>query len=305
MSAFLIRRLLQALLAVWVVVTLVFVLLHVAGDPIDVLAPDDMTQAQRADLERSLGLDQPFLLQYGRFLLNLTQGDLGISYFSRQPAMGLVLERFPTTLRLILTSLTMAILIGVPLGIWAAVNAGGVIDSGLRFMSVIGISAPTFWIGILLILVFSVQLEWLPSSGNATWQHYLLPAFTLALYRIAFFTRMVRSSMLDVLSQDFIRTGRSKGLSERLVTYKHAFRNALVPFVTIVGLQFGSLLSGAVVTETIFAWPGMNRLVLTAMYNLDYPIILSFAVVVAVLFAAINLIVDLLYGVIDPRVRYG
>lgn len=305
MSAFLIRRLLQAILAVWIVVTLVFVLLHVAGDPIDVLAPDDMTQAQRADLERSLGLDQPFLVQYGRFLVNLSQGDLGISYFSRQPAMRLVLERFPTTLRLILVSLTMAIAIGVPLGVWAAVNAGGFIDSLLRFMSVIGISAPTFWIGILLILVFSVQLEWLPSSGNATWQHYLLPAFTLALYRIAFFTRMVRSSMLDVLSQDFIRTGRSKGLSERLVTYKHAFRNALVPFVTIVGLQFGSLLSGAVVTETIFAWPGMNRLVLNAMYNLDYPIILSFAVVVAVLFAAINLIVDLLYGVIDPRVRYG
>lgn len=305
MSAFLLRRLLQAILAVWIVVTLVFVLLHVAGNPINVLAPEDMTQAQRAELERSLGLDQPFYVQYGRFLLSLSQGDLGISYFSRQPAMRLVLERFPTTLRLILVSLAMAMAIGVPLGIWAAVNAGGTVDSLLRFLSVIGISAPTFWVGILLILVFSVQLEWLPSSGNATWRHYLLPAFTLALYRIAFFTRMVRSSMLDVLSQDFVRTGRSKGLSERMVTYKHALRNALVPFVTIVGLQFGSLLSGAVVTETIFAWPGMNRLVLTAMYNLDYPIILSFAVVVAVLFAAINLIVDLLYGVIDPRVRYG
>ncbi|MEM7736291.1 MAG: ABC transporter permease [Deinococcota bacterium] len=305
MSTFLIKRLFQAVLAVWIVVTLVFVLLQVAGNPIDVLAPDDMTQLQRQDLARSLGLDQPLHIQYGRFLTNLVQGDLGISYFSRQPAMGLVLERFPATLRLILVALAMALTLGIPLGVWAAVNAGGPLDSALRFMSVIGISAPTFWIGILFILVFSVQLEWLPSSGNASWQHYILPGFTLALYRIAFFTRMVRSSMLDVLSQDFVRTGRSKGLSERLVTYKHAFRNALVPVITIVGLQFGSLLSGAVVTETIFAWPGMNRLVLTAMYNLDYPIILSFAVIVALLFAGINLIVDVLYGLIDPRVRYG
>lgn len=305
MTSFLLRRVVQALFTVWVVATLVFVLLQVAGDPAEILAPPDMNQVQVEELRRELGLDRPVIVQYGLFLANLLQGDMGISYYNRRPALRLVLERLPATLELVAAALAIALLAGVPLGLAAALTAGRRLDRALRFVSVIGISAPTFWIGIMLILVFSVEADLLPSSGRGSPANLVLPAVTLSLFSLAFFLRIVRSSFLEVLGLDYVRTARAKGLARFTVNVKHALRNALIPFVTIAGLQFGQLLTSSVVTETIFAWPGMNRLVLNAMYRLDYPIILAFAVVVAVTFATINLIVDLFYGLIDPRVRHA
>ncbi len=298
-------RFLQMVFAVWAVATLVFLFLQLTGDPMELLAPEDMTEAQVEELRKAYGLDQPIHVQYLVYMKNLLRGDLGVSWTSGEPALALLAQRFPATLKLVLVALGIAILFGLPAGVWAAVRADSLVDRTLRFLSVVGISAPTFWIGIMLILIFSVTLGWLPSAGAHSWKHYILPGVTLSFYRIALFLRMIRSTMLDVLSQDYVRTARAKGLSERVVIYKHALRNALIPFVTLVGLQFGHLMAGAVVTEWIFAWPGMNRLALNALFTEDRPVILAFVVLTAVIFAAVNFVVDVLYGLIDPRVRYA
>jgi peptide/nickel transport system permease protein len=305
MLRYLIIRTLQTIMAVLAVATLIFLGLQMTGDPMESLAPQDMSEAQVEELRKAYGLDKPIHVQYVRFMEKLVKGDLGISFLSGEPALRLVLQRFPTTFNLVLVSMLIAVVFGLPMGVAAAIRADAGLDRFLRFLSVLGISAPTFWIGIMLILIFSVNLGWLPSSGLSSWKHYLMPAFTLSLYRIALFLRMVRSTMLDVLNQDFIRTARAKGLMERVVVYKHALRNALIPFITVAGLQFGALMAGAVVTEKIFAIPGMNRLALDALYSDDRPVIIAFIIVTAVLFAVVNLVVDLLYALIDPRVRYA
>ncbi len=298
-------RFLQMIFAIWAVATLVFLFLQLTGDPMELLAPEDMSEAQVAELRHAYGLDRPLHIRYLIYMENLLKGDLGISWTSGEPALKLLAERFPATLKLVLTALGIAIVLGLPAGVWAAMRSDTWVDRSLRFFSVLGISAPTFWIGIMLILIFSVTLGWLPSAGAESWRHYILPGLTLSFYRIALFLRMIRSTMLDVLSQDYVRTARAKGLPERIVVYKHALRNALIPFVTLVGLQFGQLMAGAVVTEWIFAWPGMNRLALNALFTEDRPVILAFVVLTAVIFAAVNFVVDLLYGWIDPRVRYA
>ncbi len=305
MLRYLVVRTAQTVFAVFVVATMIFLGLQLTGDPMENLAPQDLNQAQVEELRRAYGLDKPLHVQYLRFMAQLAKGDLGVSFLSGEPALGLILERFPTTLKLVLAAMLIAIVLGLPMGVAAAIRVDTSVDRTLRFLSVLGISAPTFWIGIMLILIFSVNLGWLPSSGLSSWKHYLMPAFTLSLYRIALFLRMVRSTMLDVLNQDFIRTARAKGLAERVVVYKHALRNALIPFITVAGLQFGHLMAGAVVTEKIFAIPGMNRLALDALYSDDRPVIIAFIIVTAVLFAVVNLLVDLLYALIDPRVRYA
>ncbi len=298
-------RFLQMLFAVWGVATLVFLFLQLTGDPMEVLAPEDMSEAQVAELRHAYGLDRPLHVRYLIYMENLLKGDLGVSWTSGEPALRLLAQRFPATLKLVLTALLFAIALGLPAGVWAAVRSDTWVDRGLRFLSVLGISAPTFWIGIMLILIFSVTLGWLPSAGAGNWRHYILPGLTLSFYRIALFLRMIRSTLLDVLTQDYVRTARAKGLAERVVVYKHALRNALIPFVTLVGLQFGQLMAGAVVTEWIFAWPGMNRLALNALFTEDRPVILAFVVLTAGIFAVVNFVVDLLYGWIDPRVRYA
>ncbi|WP_457631400.1 ABC transporter permease [Oceanithermus sp.] len=305
MTRYLLIRTLQTLIAVLAVATLIFLGLQMTGDPMENLAPQDMSEAQVEELRKAYGLDKPIHIQYIRFMENLLHGDLGISFLSGEPALKLILERFPTTFNLVMVSMLIAVVLGLPMGVAAAIRADTWVDRSLRFLSVLGISAPTFWIGVMLILIFSVNLGWLPSSGLSSWKHYLMPAFTLSLYRIALFLRMVRSTMLDVLGQDYIRTARAKGLAERVVVYKHALRNALIPFITVAGLQFGALMAGAVVTEKIFAIPGMNRLALDALYADDRPVIIAFIIVTAVLFAVVNLVVDLLYALIDPRVRYA
>ena len=303
MWRFALKRILQALLTVWVVLTLVFGLIHISGDPIAVLAPPQMSQPDRDQLRERLGLDQPLVVQYGEFLNGLAHGDLGVSYYSDVPALPLVAERFPVTLKLVLLAVLIAAAAGIPFGVLSAVYVNTPLDLGLRWLSVLGSSVPTFFLGILVIFALSVQLNWFPASGVGSFSHYVLPAFTLAFFRIALFTRMIRSSLLDSLSEDYVRTARAKGVGEFAVIVKHALRTALIPFITVFGLQFGQLLAGAVVTETIFALPGMNRLALNALYRLDYPVILSYIVIVAVLFSVINTLVDLIYGLLDPRVR--
>lgn len=285
--------------------TIVFLLIHLSGNPIAVLAPEQMTDAEKAALAKALGLSQPLLDQYWRYFIGVLHGNLGISYYSNLPALPLLLSRVPVTLELVALAIGFATAIALPLGILAAVVPAGFIDQGARLLSVLGSSVPTFFLGIVLILGFSVEFNLLPSSGAGNITHFIMPAASLAFFRIALFTRLVRSGLLETLSQGYVRTARAKGLSEIVVVLKHALRPAALPLITVFGLQFGQLFAGAVITETIFALPGMNRLALQALYRLDYPIILSYVLVAATMFVVVNLIVDVLYGIIDPRVRYA
>ncbi len=290
----------MALLAASVVV---FLLLRLAGDPLQILVPPDASQADLEAMRRTLGLDRPWLVQYGVFLGAALRGDLGTSFYHGVPAMGLVLERLPATLELILTAMAVSLVVAVPAGVLAARRPGGLADRVARGASLLGISAPPFWIAIMLILVFAVELRWLPSSGRGSVAHLVLPAFSLALYRVALFTRLVRAGMLEALSQDYVRTARSKGVPERSVVFGHALKNTLIPVVTMAGLQMGSLFAGAIVTERIFAWPGMGRLILDSITKLDYPVVVAWALVVAAAFVTVNLLVDCTYTLVDPRVR--
>ncbi len=242
----------------------------------------------------------PFPVQYGRYLAGVLHGDLGLSYYSGRPAMQLVLQRVPVTAELVVLAIAIATVFGLPFGIFSALWPDGAADRILRGISVLGSSVPTFFLGILLIFAFSVELNVLPASGAGSIDHYIMPAFTLAFFRIALFTRLTRTSLLDTLSLNYVRTARAKGLSEPVVVLKHALRTAMLPLITVFGLQFGQLFAGAVITETIFALPGMNRLALESLYRLDYPVVLSYVIIIAVMFSAINLLVDLLYGVFDP-----
>ena len=304
MGRFLLTRALQALFTLWVVVSLVFLLIHATGDPIAVLAPEQMSAHSRALLRAALGLNRSLPVQYVRYLAGVLHGNLGVSYYSGQPAMTLILARVPVTLELVGLSIGVAVLLGVPFGIWAAVRPDGVADRVLRGLSVLGSSVPTFFLAILLIYVFSVAFNVLPASGAGSLRHYIMPAFTLAFFRVALFTRLVRSTLLETLTQNHVRTARAKGVSEPVVILKHALRPALLPLVTVFGLQFGQLFAGAVITETIFALPGMNRMALQALYRLDYPVILAYVLVVAAMFVTLNFLVDLAYGLLDPRVRH-
>jgi len=304
MTVYLLRRLYQALIVFFVVTLIVFMVLHISGDPVELLMPPDATPRDMEEMRRTLGLDKPIMVQYGFFLKNAVQGNLGVSYHHGQPALKLVLERLPASLELVATSILISLVLAVPLGILASTRRGKILDRLCLLGSLIGISAPPFWIGIAFILVFAVELQWLPSSGRGSWQHLVLPATSLALYRLALFLRLIRAGMLDVMTQDFIRTARAKGVSEKLVVYKHTLKNTLIPFVTIAGMQMGSLLAGAIVTERVFAWPGMGRLFLDSIGVMDFPVIIAWALVIATIFLSINLIVDIIYVWLDPRIRH-
>jgi ABC-type dipeptide/oligopeptide/nickel transport system permease component len=304
MGIYLLRRVYQAFLVFFVVSGIVFVILHISGDPLALLMPQDAPPSDIEEMRRSLGLDKPLMIQYGLFLKNAVQGNLGVSYHHGQPALKLVLERLPASLELVITTLVISLLLAVPIGVLAASRRGTAIDRASLLGSLIGISAPPFWIGIAFILIFSVELQWLPSSGRGTWAHLVLPATSLALYRLALFIRLIRAGMLDVMTMDFIRTARSKGVSEQKVIYKHALKNTLIPFVTIAGMQMGSLLAGAIVTEKVFAWPGMGRLFLDAIGVMDFPVIIAWTLVTATIFLTVNLAVDIIYVWLDPRIRH-
>ncbi|MBI4247363.1 MAG: ABC transporter permease [Candidatus Rokubacteria bacterium] len=303
MARYLLRKLAHTAFVAFGVVTLVFVALRASGDPASTMLPGDASVEELTALRQALGLDQPLALQYLRFLAGVVTGDFGSSFRHQQPALGLVLERLPATLELALASLLLAVVIALPLGIVAALYRGRLADVLAMAFAVVGQATPFFWMGIMLILVVSVELQWLPTSGRGGLAHLVLPAVTLATHFAAVLARLTRTSMLEVLGQHYVTTARAKGLAERSVILTHALKNAAVPVVTLIGLQFGTLLGGAVVTETIFAWPGVGRLAVQSIFVRDYPVVQAGVLVLALSFVAINLLVDLLYGYLDPRIR--
>jgi ABC-type dipeptide/oligopeptide/nickel transport system permease component len=299
------RRLLQFAVVIVGVLTVVFVLEHMSGDPTSLLMPVDAPEPVRAELRHQLGLDQPLAIQYLRFLRDIAVGNLGDSYRFRQPAIALVLDRLPDTLLLTSASLILSLVIALPLGILAAVYRNSWIDTLATGISLIGQATPVYWLGLLGILLFSVRWRLLPSMGGGSFTALILPASTLAVYSTANIMRLTRSAMLDVLPQDYVRMARAKGLSEPAVLLKHALRNAAIPILTIVALQFGGLLGGAVITETVFAWPGVGRLAVNAVQQRDFPLVQAVTLVIALAFSLINLAVDLLYVALNPRIRLG
>ncbi len=304
MIGYIIKRLLQLVLVLFIVALMVFVVVRLAGNPLQLLLPPDATQAQVEAMEVRLGLHRPVYQQFLFFLLGALQGDLGVSYFFGEPALELVLRRVPATLQLASFAMGLALIISIPVGSIAAVKRGGLLDRMGLLLSLFGISAPTFWVGILFIYIFAVHFQWLPSYGYGSFRHLILPGTTLSLYYLALFIRLNRAGMLDVIKRDYIRTARAKGLGERVVIYKHALKNTMIPFITICGLQLGGLIAFSIVTEKIFAWPGMGRLLLQAIEQLDYPVIISYTLLTALIFGFLNLFVDLMYAFLDPRIRY-
>jgi ABC-type dipeptide/oligopeptide/nickel transport system permease component len=296
-------RLFRTLVALWLVSTVVFVVMRLSGDPVPLLLPPDAPIAEMERVRRDLGLDQPLLVQYGIFLANVVRGDFGRSIHFRQPAMEVAGSYLRATFELGLVAFAVAVAVAFPVGVLSAVRRNSALDHAAMGLALVGQSAPTFFIGILLILVLALPLDMFPTSGRGDWRHLVLPALTLGAFTMASIARITRSAVLEVLRADFVRTARAKGVSEMWVVAKHTLRNAALPILTITGLQFGSLLGGAVVTETVFAWPGIGRLAIQSIYNRDYPVVQATVFIAAVLFIVINLILDVLYGMLDPRAR--
>jgi peptide/nickel transport system permease protein len=286
------------------VVTLVFFLLHlIPGDPVDAILGENAAASDREALRHHLGLDRPLPEQYARYISGVVQGDLGVSIHSRRPVFQEILERFPASAELMAGAMLVALLIALPLGIVSALKPYGMLDGASMLVSFLGISIPNFWLGPLLILLFSIHLGWLPVNERGGLEHLVLPAITLGTAMAAMLARMIRSSLLEVLSLDYIRTARAKGLSETRVVLRHGLRNALIPVITIVGLQVGGLLSGAIITESIFDWPGLGTLLLGAISSRDYPLVQGCILVISVIYVVVNLLADLAYSWADPRVR--
>ena len=303
MTVYLLRRLGQAVLVLLGVSFVVFFILYLTGDPALVLLPPDATAEDIRKFREAMGFNDPFIVQYGRFLGGALRGDFGQSVRHGEPAFPLVLERLPATFELSGAALLVALVLAIPAGVISAVRRNSAVDYVATVVALLGQSMPTFWLGIMLILIFSVQFHLLPSSGRGGLEHLALPAVTLGLFTTARITRLTRSGMLEVLNQDYIRTARAKGVGARPVVWKHAFKNAAIPIVTIVGIELGTLLGGSVITETIFAWPGVGRLSVQAIYNRDYPVVQAAVFLLASTFVLVNLVVDLLYTYLDPRIR--
>jgi len=319
MLAFVIRRLIQAALVMLVVAFIAFSLFQYVGDPVLSMVGQDATPEERAELRRDLGLDQPFYVQFGRFLGNATRGEFGVSYRQGRKVSTLIVERFPATLELSLAAAVLALAVGVPLGVYTALRRKGFLSNLFLAVSLIGVSLPTFLIGIFLILLFAVVLGWLPSYGRGDtvmigwWssgfftakglQHLVLPSITLCLFQLTLIMRLVRAEMLEVLRTDYIKFARARGLSDRAVHFGHALKNTLVPVITITGLQLGSIIAFAIVTETVFQWPGMGLLFIQAVQSADIPVMAAYLCLIALVFVLINLVVDLLYFAVDPRLR--
>jgi len=303
---YLLRRLWQSAVTLVGVSILVFIILRVIpGDPAKMLLPEGAPQSAVEELNRQLGLREPIWVQYGIFLRSVVRGDFGQSFQYRSPALRIVIERVPATLQLALCAMGLTVFIGVSLGVLAAVRQGSLWDYGGTVLAVLGQSLPNFWLGIMMVLLFGVTLRWLPTSGFQSALSLVLPSITLAAFPTALVARLTRSSLLEILGQDYIRTGRAKGLGESRVVLRHALRNATIPLATVLGLQIGTLLGGAVITESIFAWPGMGKLVVDAIFFRDFPVVQTILILSATIFVLINLLVDLLYTVLDPRIRYG
>ena len=302
MSAFLIRRLLRFVVVCLGVSIVTFAILHASGDPVSLIMPE-APEADRVKLREALGLTDPLPTQFVRFLTNAVRGDFGRSFFHREPAFGLVIERMPTTLALTCLAVALALAVALPVGIYSAVRRNTVIDHAATVVVFLGQSMPVFWIGIMLMLLFAVQWRLLPVSGWDSWPAVVLPAVTLGAFTTPLFMRIVRSSMLEVINLDYVRTARAKGVSEWLVICRHALRNAALPIVTVIGLQFGLLLSGAVLTETVFAVPGVGRLLVRSIVQLDFPIVQAGVFMLAMIIVTVNLLVDVLYVFLNPTLR--
>ncbi|WP_350577764.1 ABC transporter permease [Pseudomonas sp. HY2-MNA-CIBAN-0224] len=319
MTGWLLRRLGQALLVMLLMTLIVFVGLNAIGNPVDILIGEDLNQAERLQAIARLGLDQPLWQQYLNFLSGIVHGHLGKSYVYHEDALQLIVQRLPATFELAFSALLMAIVIGVPLGLFAGLYPDSKAARLMMAGSIIGFSLPAFWVALMLILLFSVHLGWLPASGRGEtrelfgiqwswltlngWQHLLLPALNLALFKVSLVLRLTRAGVREILPQDFVKFARAKGLSPRRVIVMHVLRNTLIPLVTVLGLELGSTIAYAVVTETIFAWPGAGKLILDSINNLDRPVVVAYLLVVVVISVSLNLLVDVLYRVLDPRVR--
>ena len=305
MAAFILRRLLLAVPTLIGVLVVAFLLLYVApGDPVQAMVGERADEETIARLRKELHLDEPLPKQFALYVGGIARGDLGQSYITRRPIVRDIAERFPKTLQLAGAAMLLAVFVGVTLGVLSARNPGGWIDRFGLGLAYLGVSFPVFWVGLLLILLFAVTLHWLPPSGYGGPRYLVLPAIALGMRSIAFLARMTRSAMLESLSSDFVRTARAKGLSERVVVMRHALRNALIPVITVLGLDFGAYLTGSILTETVFSWPGIGRYVVTAIGKRDLPAISGSVLFLSVIFVLVNLITDLLYAKADPRVSY-
>ena len=306
---FIIRRVLQSLVVVLVMSLVVFVGVHIVGDPVHILISDDMTQLEIEQFIRKLGLDRPVHEQYFHFLANAARGDLGNSFVYGEPALKLILQRMPATLELAFAAFLLAIVFGIPLGMYAGLRPESPASRAIMAGSILGFSLPTFWVGLMLIMVFAVMLGWLPSTGRGdfmTWdglRHLALPALNLALFKMALVTRLARAGTREAALQDYVKFARAKGLSPARVVLVHILKNILVPVVTVLGLELGGLIAFSVVTETVFAWPGMGKLLIDSIQRLDRPVVVAYLVITVLMFVLINLIVDILYSMLDPRVR--
>jgi ABC-type dipeptide/oligopeptide/nickel transport system permease component len=305
MQRYIVQRLLQGIILLFLVAAIVFFLGRLTGNPVDLMLPEDATPQDRQDMIQTLGLERPAYAQFAVFMVRALQGDLGDSIRYRQPAVDVFFSRLPNTLKLIPAAMIIAVIMAIPLGILSAVHRGSMIDRVSGTLAVLGIATPNFWLGILMIYVFSVRLGWLPSARMGGLRHFILPTITLGTFLVAGFMRLIRSSMLEVMDSEFVKLARIKGLAETIVVWKHCLRNALIPVLTLMGVFLAGLVTGAIVTETVFAWPGIGRLTYEAVILRDYPLLQAVVILDAILILLINLAVDILYAYVDPRIRYA
>ncbi|HEY64713.1 MAG TPA: ABC transporter permease [Caldilineae bacterium] len=305
-TQYIVQRLIAALVTLIGISLIVFLLIRMLpGDPARIIAGLLASEEDVQEIRIWMGLDRPLPVQYAMFFSRLVRGDLGVSARTKEPVMREIMARLPATMKLAVISMTIAASLGVLSGILAAYHRNSILDFFISVSTLFGISMPVYWLGLMLIVLFAVRLHWLPAAGSESPKSYILPSFTLAAFSIALVARMTRSSMLEVLGEDYVRTARAKGLRESVVLFRHALRNALIPVVTVIGLQFGALLGGAVLTETVFGWPGMGQLLVDSIFARDYPMVQGIVLVFSFMLILVNLLVDILYAYIDPRIHYG
>jgi ABC-type dipeptide/oligopeptide/nickel transport system permease component len=304
MGRFLVRRALQTVLTLTLLLTVVFVLARASGDPLTLLVPPDAGPETVQLVRENLGLDQPYLVQFGLFIKNVLAGDLGVSLRARRPVLDLIIERLPNSIALAVSAMAVGVAISIPLAIMAALTRGSALDTAIQIIGSVGIAIPQFWLGLVLIQIFAGDLQWLPVGGAGTWQHFILPSCTLGAFLVANLVRVLRSSMLEVLASDFVTFARIKGLSEVRVIGSHALRNAIVPVFTFGGILFALLMTGTIVTETVFAWPGFGRLAYEATLFRDFPLIQGVVIVACLIVVGMNFVVDVAYAFLDPRIRF-
>ena len=305
MGTYIIKRIVHSLLVLIGITFFVFSLLYLSGDPVRLLMPPDTSVEQLEAARKQMGFDAPFYVQYARFLGRLVRFDLGVSLKSNVPAVELIREYFPNTLLLTTAGFFLALIIAIPAGVFSAIKRNTIFDFLISFFVLIGQATPLYWLGLELILIFAVELGWFPTGGFGRTYHLILPAVTLAIFSMSRIARMVRSSMLEVLMRDYIRTTRSQGIPEFLVNFKFAFKSAAIPIITLMGVEYCILLEGSVITETIFSWPGIGRLVVNAVYNRDYPVVQAVVIFITSIIVFVNLGIDVLYTYLDPRIKYG